>query len=359
MATKKEEPGKKTTKTSPKNQKKSSAKPPVKKTAGEEKTNKRSTAKKSPAKNKTAKQSVEKKTPAKKPAAKKPVPKTTAAKQPPVQVQSGRPTIADRKVAWNQRDKLSLLRWILMVPLVLLGIFCSFIIAGYSFTGLVCFVLVGIFLFYNLAAILGKTYPEPVKVVKRIVTVILCIGILIVGVTEAIIIKHSFGDSHESCDYVVVLGAKVRNDGPSVSLQNRIDAAYDYLTTHPDTVAILSGGMGADEPITEAKCMFDALVAMGIDESRLWMEDKATSTWENLRFSLDLIEARTGQRPATIGIISSEYHLFRAGLFADACGVESVGIPARTTRISQMINHFMREVAGVWHYILLGGQYND
>ena len=354
MAAKKEEPGKKTAKIPPKSQKKSPAKQPAKKTAAAEKPNKKSTSKKPPAKKAPAKQNVDKKTPAKKPA-----PEKTAAKKPAAPVQNAKPTIADRKVAWNAVDKLSLLRWVLMLPLGFVGFVCSFVIAGYSFTGLVCFVLIGIFLFYNLAAILEKTYPDPVKVVRRVVTVILCIGILIVGVTEAIIIKHSFGDPDKSCDYVVVLGAKVREDGPSVSLQNRIDAAYDYLTAHPEVIAILSGGMGADEPITEAKCMYDALVSMGIDESRLWMEDKATSTWENLHFSLDLIESRTGTRPTTIGIISSEYHLFRASLFADACGVESVGIPAHTTRISQMINHFMREVAGVWHYILLGGQYND
>ena len=103
--------------------------------------------------------------------------------------------------------------------------------------------------------------------------------------------------------------------------------------------------------------MYDHLVAMGIDPDRIWMENRATSTWENLQFSLALIEAKTGQRPEKIGLLSSEYHLFRAKLFAKACGVEAAGIPAHTTRLSQMINHFMREVAGVWHYLILGGQY--
>ena len=88
------------------------------------------------------------------------------------------------------------------------------------------------------------------------------------------------------------------------------------------------------------------------------MEEKATSTWENLNFTLDLIEEKTGERPGKLGILSSEYHLFRAKLFAKECGVEAVGIPARTTRLSQRINHFMREVAGVWHYLILGGNYD-
>ena len=97
---------------------------------------------------------------------------------------------------------------------------------------------------------------------------------------------------------------------------------------------------------------------LGIDPKRIWIEDEATSTWENMHFTLDLIEEKTGERPQKLGVLSSEYHLFRASLFAKAAGVEFVGIPARTSRASQAINHFMREVAGVWHYLILGGQYD-
>ena len=188
-------------------------------------------------------------------------------------------------------------------------------------------------------------------------TVILCIGLLVVGITEAIIIEASFGDPKEHCDYMVVLGAGVHGDQPSLSLRNRIDAAYTYLTTHPDVIAVLSGGQGEGENLTEAQCMYDHLTSMGISANRLWMEEQATSTWENLNFSLDLIEEKTGRRPEKLGVLSSEYHLFRASLFADACNVEFVGVPAKTTKISLRINYFLREVAGVWHYILLGGQY--
>ena len=157
---------------------------------------------------------------------------------------------------------------------------------------------------------------------------------------------------------MVVLGAKVRAEGPSVSLMDRIRSAKTYLDSHPDVIAVVSGGQGADEPMTEARCMYEELVELGVDPQRIWIEDQATSTWENLNFSLNLIEEKTGTRPGKIGILSSEYHLYRASLFADACGVESVGIPAATSRLPQKINHFMREVAGVWHYLLLGGQYD-
>ena len=111
--------------------------------------------------------------------------------------------------------------------------------------------------------------------------------------------------------------------------------------------------------MSEAQCMFTELLALGIEPGRLWQEDKAESTWENIRYSLDLIQKETGARPTKIGVLSSEYHLFRASLFAKKNQVEFVGIPARTSRLSQRINHFMREVAGVWHYIILGGNYSD
>ena len=250
-------------------------------------------------------------------------------------------------------------RWLPLLPLGGLAFLAKFVFTGYSFSALVLCALMGIIIFYNTARLLKGRFPKPVKAVTTVFTVILCIGLLVVGITEALIIRASFGSPGESCEYVVVLGAKVRHDGPSVSLKNRIDGAYDYLTEHPGAIAIVSGGKGGDEPMTEAECMYTELIAMGIDPDRVWMEDKATSTWENLKFSLDLIESRTGSRPAKIGLLSSEYHLFRAGLFARDQGVEAVGIPARTTIISQMINHFMREVAGVWHYLILGGNYSD
>ena len=253
---------------------------------------------------------------------------------------------------------MKLLPWLVCAVLGAMAVFLKFCVPGYSFSALVCLLLIGIILFYTLMPMVGLKWPVLAKTVTRIFTVLLVIGLLVVGITEAVIIKASFGSPKEQIQYMVVLGAKVRNDGPSVSLWDRIYGAYNYMEAHPDVITIVSGGKGSDEPISEAASMYQELVNLGIDPSRIWMEDKATSTWENLNFSLDLIEQTTGQRPTKLGVVSSEYHLFRASLFAKACNVEFVGIPARTSRPSQMINHFLREVAGVWHYILLGGQYD-
>jgi len=249
-----------------------------------------------------------------------------------------------------------LIPWAVNAVLGLFALFFKFVVPGYSFTALVLVLLIGIIAFYSVTGLFAEF--NPVKRLRRLFTILLVIGLLIVGVTEYFIIRASRGDPEEKIEYMVVLGAKVREDGPSVSLWDRIYAAADYMKAHPDVICVVSGGQGPDEHMTEAQAMFDELVKLGIDPSRIWLEEKATSTWENLNFSLNLIEEKTGSRPDKIGVVSSEYHLFRASLFAKANEVDFVGIPAATSRFSQKINHFMREVAGVWHYLILGGQYD-
>lgn len=250
------------------------------------------------------------------------------------------------------------LPWIVCAVLAVLAYFCKFVFWGYSFSALVCCAVIAVIAFYEITRMLLHKNPRVISLIRKVFTVCLVIGLLVVGITECFIIEASFGDPREHVDYVVVLGAKVRVTGPSASLWDRIYGAFYYLNDHPDAIAIVSGGQGDDEPMPEGQAMYDELTQMGIDPERVWVENKATSTWENITFALDLIEEKNGERPAKLGILSSEYHLFRAKLFAKECGVEAVGIPARTSRLSQKINHFMREVAGVWHYLILGGNYD-
>lgn len=250
-------------------------------------------------------------------------------------------------------------KWILPVIFVAAGIFLSNYIHGHGFLGLCCFCLAGLLVCYFLIGILKRHCMVAGKLLSMILSCFLCFGILIFAGTEAVILSASRGNPEADCPYIVVLGAKVNGTSPSLSLDDRIRAAERYLKAHPDTIAVLSGGQGPDEGIPEAECMFNELTRRGIAPERLWLESRSTSTWENLKFSLDIIQEKTGVRPGSIGLVSSEYHLFRAGLFAGDCGVEAIGIPAATTWESIRLNYFLREVAGVWHYILLGGQYND
>ena len=151
-----------------------------------------------------------------------------------------------------------------------------------------------------------------------------------------------------------MLGCGVHGTRPSRSLQDRIDVAYEYLTAHPGVICVVSGGQGPDEGISEALCMYQELVSMGIDGSRIWMEDQSTSTRENLKFSLAVIEEKTGSVPENIGVLSSEYHLLRAKMLASQQGVTAWGVPAETSHVTLFVNYFLREIVSVWYYGTIG-----
>ena len=185
-----------------------------------------------------------------------------------------------------------------------------------------------------------------------ILLVLLCLAVLAFSITGVVIMHGATADEGEF-DYLLVLGTVVDGTEPSPMLADRIQAAYDYLTAHPDTICIVSGGKGDEVNLSEAECMFNELTEMGINPDRIWMEDQATSTIENFQFSLALIKEKTGVRPEKLGVLSSEFHLFRARMFAQAEGVMPIAIPAKTTDTATFVQYFLREIPLVWYYSLI------
>ena len=76
-----------------------------------------------------------------------------------------------------------------------------------------------------------------------------------------ILIGSTFSAKGEQqLSYIIVLGAQMKQSGPSVVLEKRLCQAYTYLTENPETLCVLSGGQGSNEPVSEAQGMYDALV---------------------------------------------------------------------------------------------------
>lgn len=184
----------------------------------------------------------------------------------------------------------------------------------------------------------GKRAPLP-RSWLRAVNIVVAAAVTVFLVVEGFVFSGAFRKAPDGLDAILVLGAKVDEDGPSGSLQQRIDAARQYLEENPDTICIASGGQGSDEPMSEAQCIYDCLVADGIDPARILLEEKSTSTEENLRFSLPMLDADT----KTVGIVTSDFHVFRALLLAEKNGgFVFSGIPARST-VFGFIHYAMRE----------------
>lgn len=221
--------------------------------------------------------------------------------------------------------------------------FSAFGIWAFSLVPLTCFLLKK----------LGEKHPAAAKRLRTFFTVGLCLLLILMAVTLGFILHGARGAKDSQSQYLLVLGAGVDGDVPSLSLTERLAAAHNYLTAYPDAICVVSGGQGGGENISEAQCMYNWLTAHGIDPERILMEDRASSTAENLMFSLELLERR-GEKPESIAIVSSEYHLFRAGLMAKKCGVTALGVPAHTSLAALRVNYTFREIFGVWYYLIFG-----
>ncbi len=168
--------------------------------------------------------------------------------------------------------------------------------------------------------------------------------------TEGCIISGFSKNTDKELDYIVVLGAQLKTTGPSRVLQYRLDTAYEYLTAHPDTKVIVSGGQGSNEPASEAQGMYDYLVKRGIEPRRIILEDKSVNTEQNIRFSKDFLQADADK----VGIVSNNFHVFRAVKLAKAAGYRNVvGIAAPATAF-YLPNNMLREFFGVVKDFLMG-----
>ena len=126
----------------------------------------------------------------------------------------------------------------------------------------------------------------------------------------------------------VVLGCRVYGERPSLSLVERLDAAYTYLTEHTEAACVVSGGKGNGENISEAEAMYRWLTDKGIDSSRIYKEEHSTNTDENIRFSKELIHQYGLNQ--NIAIITSEYHTYRAGMIAEKYELNYGSAPGHT-----------------------------
>ena len=143
---------------------------------------------------------------------------------------------------------------------------------------------------------------------RWLIGILFGIGIAIFLTAELLIASQMTRQGENNLDYIIVLGAQVKGDRPSRSLNKRIIKAAEYLQENPETIAILSGGQGPGEHMTEAECMRRGLVQRGIDPSRLILEDKSTSTKENLIFSSRLADVKNSRT----GLVTQNFHVHRS-----------------------------------------------
>lgn len=185
---------------------------------------------------------------------------------------------------------------------------------------------------------------------RRIFVTLVCLGGVLFIFVEGCIISGFSQKGPAGLDYLVVLGAQVKANGPSKALQYRLDEAIRYLEENPDTQVIVSGGQGADEHISEAQGMYDYLTEKGIAPKRIYMEVQSKNTFQNLTFSAEYLD----KEKDSVGVVSNNFHVFRAARIAKRAGYKDVyGIAAKGEPFLQY-NNMMREFFGVMKDFLSG-----
>lgn len=182
---------------------------------------------------------------------------------------------------------------------------------------------------------------RPPEWICALYRVVLILAFSLFAVVEAKIITAMNTPPEPGLDYVITLGAAVRNGVPTSPLKLRIDATVEYLRENPDTILIASGGQGKDEAMSEARCIADYVTDAGIAPDRIILEERSTSTEENIRNSFALIP-----EDAEVGVLTSGFHLYRALRITELQGYEASGVSA-VTYFPLGLHYLVREFFGV------------
>lgn len=148
---------------------------------------------------------------------------------------------------------------------------------------------------------------------------------------------------------IIVLGAQVHHNGVlSLSLSQRIDLAYEYLEENPEAVCIVTGGQGGDEPFPEAHAERDALLAKGINESRIYIEDTSNNTRQNFENALEIIEQEN--LGDTFAVVTQDFHMFRALQLGKSAGLQAYALSVKSHPLLYP-SYYGRELLSLtkWH----------
>lgn len=257
---------------------------------------------------------------------------------------------------WKALTKRERLLFAAALVFLALAVLLRFV-PGLRFSALLCLCATAVlFIFYLLEHFARRGHRAAAWCELALIAALL-LGFSLFTVLETMVVRGSLAEkTDEPVSAVIVLGAGVNGETPSLTLRTRIDAAAAYLEEHPDVPVILSGGQGPGEAITEAECMRRALVRRGVDESRLYPEERSTSTQENLRYSRAILEELGVDLTQRVAIVTSDYHLCRARLM---WGGDTAAVPAHLPSALYFqcltVNYFIREAFGLAAYFVYGG----
>lgn len=207
------------------------------------------------------------------------------------------------------------------------------------------------------AAVCGYTiWHKPLDLwfshgVGRAVWWLLVIGALFYVLMLGFVVVSGYANTATGQEkVVVVLGAGLRKDRPSLLLRYRLDKAYEFAQAHPDALVITTGGQGRDEWVPEGQAMREYLINKGLNADRVFAETKSTSTEENFAFARQILEEKGIDPDQPIVYVTNAFHCYRGGQYARMAGFTQAhalpaGIPLRSIPTC-----YLREVMAILYY---------
>lgn len=193
------------------------------------------------------------------------------------------------------------------------------------------------------------------RFMKKVLFLLLAMFLGTFLVIEGFILYFGQKETNREADVLIILGARLYGEVPSPALRNRLDRGAAYLLEHPDSLVIVSGGLGRGEEMTEAAAMEKYLKAKGIQEHRIVVEEKSFNTYENISFSLQALRERRPdlqEKSLVFALVTNDFHVFRSVLTARDFGLDAMGMPAKTPP-SIILKSYVREYLSVLKYLIL------
>jgi len=237
---------------------------------------------------------------------------------------------------------------------IILGIICEVYFLGtIIFGGRVTFAefYLGLgVLLITLGVLYGRnndkyTLIRPGKI-KTVMKTCFFIGLASFVIIEGLIIQSAISKHGEKTDYLMILGAGLRGEIPSVTLYQRLYTSLEYVKLNPKVMVVVSGGRGPGETITEAEAMKRFLIEHGVEKKQIIKEENSTSTLENMKFTRVVLEKLDKGKNIKITIVTNNFHMFRAKFLAQRQGLKAYGYPS-PLHLMLVPTYFVREYFAV------------
>lgn len=223
---------------------------------------------------------------------------------------------------------------------IICGIFLIIYSVGVNFLSSTKVAFSEVVIFIGIVLIAYHFIKNTIKKIKYInklikaIYIFIALGLILFLIVEALIITYP-KKSQRNADYLIVLGAGLTNGKEvSLTLKDRLDAAITCINKFEnDGYVVVSGGCGQDEEISEAEAMKNYLVDKGIPEDKILLEDKSTTTLENLKFSKKTIEKHSGKsvEKSTVKVVTTDFHALRSSILANKNGYNNIEVYSSDT----------------------------